>query len=187
MAAFSKVPPLGQNGSTLIEFSMIAPILMLLMMGTIELSLIMYANSIMEGAAFDASRRGKTGYVDQDVTREDTILNTLYERTEDLLDTSQISITTTTYNQFDQIGQPEPFVDANGNGERDSGENYTDVNGNGQYDTDVGIAGAGSASQVVVYTINYPWPIFTPLVGDLLGLDGVVNLTARAIVQNEPF
>ncbi len=175
------------EGVTAVEFAFVAPTLLLLMMGIMEVSLILYTQSIMEGAAYDASRRGKTGYTEANMTREQTILETLHQRTSALLDTNLITITSTAYNQFDQIGQPEPFTDSNGNGQRDAGENYTDVNGNGHYDTDMGAAGAGIASQIVVYTITYPWPIFTPLIGHFIGENGSINLSARAVIQNEPF
>lgn len=178
---------LNSRGSTAVEFALIAPVLLMMMMGITEVSLIMYAQSIMEGATFSASRLGKTGYVAQGVSREATILDALQHRADALFDMSHVAITTTTYNQFDQIGQPEPFVDANGNSVRDADENYTDVNGNGQYDTDMGVAGMGNASQIVVYTVNYPWPIFTPLIGEFIGTDGAITLSARAVVQNEPF
>ncbi len=176
-----------ENGVTAIEFALIAPILLLLIMAITEISMIMYAQSIMESAAFSASRTGKTGYIASNFSREQTILNELNHRASSLLDSSKITINTTTYGQFSEIGQPEPFVDVNGNGKRDAGENYTDVNGNGQYDNDMGISGAGGGSQVVVYTINYPWPVFTPLIGALIGVQDHINISARAVVQNEPF
>ncbi|MBW7837723.1 MAG: hypothetical protein H3C28_13935 [Sphingomonadales bacterium] len=96
-------------------------------------------------------------------------------------------MTSQTYQQFDQIGDPEPFIDANGNGERDEGENYTDVNGNGSYDTDMGASGLGNAGEVVVYTVSYPWRIITPLISQFFGANGVLNLSARTVVQNEPY
>lgn len=171
----------------MIEFAMVAPVLFLFMMGIIEISLILYAQSVMEGAAFNASRTGKTGYIADSVTREETITGMLHQRAHSLMDVSKISIDSVVYNQFDQIGQAEPFTDVNGNGVRDMGENYTDVNGNGQYDEDMGLAGLGSASQIVVYTVNYPWRIYTPMIDQFLGDDGVYVISSRAVVQNEPY
>lgn len=176
------------SGATMLEFALVAPFAIIMIMAVIELSLMMLAQNVMESATFVASREGKTGYVNNGMTREQTILSVLNARAGSLLDTSQISISTTTYNNFTNVGQSEPFVDANENGERDDGENFTDINGNGEYDSDQGVEGAGAAGEVVVYLVQYPWHIFTPVIGQLLGAtNNTINLTARAIIKNEPF
>ncbi|MDG1286371.1 MAG: TadE/TadG family type IV pilus assembly protein [Rickettsiales bacterium] len=176
-----------QRGVTAIEFAFVAPALLLLVTAILEVSLILFALSTLEGAAFMASRTGKTGYIATESTREETIRTILDQKMEALFDTQKITIQSLTYNQFDQIGEVEPFVDVNNNGVRDENENYTDVNGNGQYDLDMGMAGVGNTSQIVVYTINYPWPVTTPMMNQWIGENGIINLTARAITQNEPF
>lgn len=181
-----------QEGAAALEFALVLPVLSLLVFGTIEMGLTMLAQGIMESATFAASRLGKTGYAtdgnyDDLAAREEAMRAILNRRAGILLDTSKISITTKAYAQFDQIGDPEPFIDANGNGVRDDGENYTDINKNGKYDTDMGADGMGNARQVVVYTINYPWRIMTPLIGKFMGHGGVIDLSARTVVQNEPY
>jgi hypothetical protein len=104
------------------------------------------------------------------------------------LDADKISIKSLSYSGFDTLKRPEPFVDANGNGVRDDGENFTDVNGNGIWDEDQGLSGYGGTSEVVLYTVSYPWSFFTPLIGDVVeATNGVVTLTATAVVQNEPY
>lgn len=175
------------NGNTMIEFAIVGPVTFFLVMAIIEISLILYAQTVLEGAAFSASRTGKTGYVADAASREETIIAKLNQHSHSLLDSTKIDIETKVYNEFDQIGEPEPFIDANMNGKRDDGENYTDVNGNGQYDEDMALAGLGSASQVVVYNITYPWQIYTPLIAQFFGELGNYNLTTQAIIRNEPY
>lgn len=181
-----------RQGATALEFALVAPVLLTLVFGTIEMGLTMLAQDVMESASFAASRLGKTGYsetgdFEDQAAREVAMRTILNSRMGVLLTADKVSITTRAYNQFDQIGQPEPFIDANGNGVRDDGENYTDVNLNGSYDSDMGAAGLGNARQVVVYTISYPWRITTPFIGKLLSPDGILHLTARTVVQNEPY
>lgn len=176
-----------QSGATAIEFAMVAPVMLLFSIGIIEVSLMMLSQNIMESATFTASRLGKTGYVESGKSREQTIIEALQDSASGLLDISKVTITHLSYDQFGDVGRPEPFVDANSNGARDDGENYTDVNGNGMYDADMGASGAGEAGDVVVYTVNYPWAITTPIMSHLIGTQGVFNLTARAVVKNEPF
>lgn len=176
-----------QDGATAAEFALVAPVMLLMTIGIIEVSLMMLTQNIMESATFTAARLGKTGYTEAGMTREETIIQALHDAADGLLDTSQVHIETESYNEFGQVGSPEPFVDANANGVHDDGENYTDVNGNGVYDTDMGADNEGNAGQVVVYIVTYPWHVTTPFLNTIMGDNGVFTLTARTVVKNEPF
>lgn len=176
-----------KDGSAAIEFALIAPVMLLFAIGTVEMSLMMMAQNIMESATFSASRIGKTGYVATGKTREDTIMDELASKSAGLIDTRKITIQTLAYDTFSDVGKPEPFVDANNNGVRDNGENFTDVNGNGVYDSDMGASSSGNAGQVVVYEVTYPWKIATPIMSSFIGTNGIFTLTAHAVVKNEPF
>lgn len=175
-----------RNGVTTVEFALIAPALIFVVMGMVELSLLMFTQSVLDGATQTASRLGKTGYEVSGSTREQTILSAVNARAGQLMNTANITITKKSYAQFDQIGDPEPFVDTNGNGVRDQNENYTDVNLNGQYDTDMGASNYGSAGEVVVYTVTYPWQFATPVVAAFFS-GGSVTLSSRVVVLNEPY
>lgn len=178
-----------ESGVTAIEFAILSPVLMLLIFGILEFSAIMLVNNIMESATAITSRLGKTGYADStdNLSRSDTILNSVKARTQGLVDPAHLSITAKSYAQFNEI-DPEPYIDANGNGQYDQGESYTDINGNGHYDADMGTAGYGGAGDIVVYTVSYPWPVMTPLLRTIIGdANGDYIITARAVVKNEPY
>lgn len=174
-----------ERGITAVEYALILPPLLFLIMGVIEFSLFLFVQSSLEGATFSASRTGKTGFVDSPSTREETILQALDDRVGFFLDMQRMTIDSRSYADFASIGQPEPFVDVNGNGERDITENYTDSNGNGTYDTDMGIEGPGSAGEVVVYTVSYPWRVLNPLFHTYLG--ETIEVTSKFVVKNEPY
>lgn len=176
-----------ESGVSAVEFAVIAPTLMLLLFGIIEFSLIMMVYNVMEGATAISSRLGKTGYAAPGVTREQTIIDAITNRAGSLITPSKLTVSSKFYKQFDQIGDPEPYIDANHNGTYDSGESYTDVNGNGHWDADMGSSGYGSANDIVVYTISYPWPISTPIISNIIGTGGVYNITTHAVVKNEPY
>ena len=175
------------RGTTAIEFAIIAPVLMLLMMGIIEFALIMFTMSSLESATAISSRLGKTGYTQSGLSRQDTILQSIQANAGSMIDTTKLVITSNYYQEFDQIGQAEPFTDTNHNGIHDPGEPYTDVNGNGQWDADMGLAGYGGANAVVVYTISYPWAIITPIMREIIGTGGIYTITTHAVVKNEPY
>ena len=168
------------------EFAIIAPVLILLLMGITEFAFIMLASNVLESATAISSRLGSTGYTANGTSREDTIMQSIQQHAGELLDTSKVTIASKYYSQFDQINQPEPWTDTNHNGVPDPGE-WVDVNGNGVYDTDMGTAGYGGANDIVVYTVSYPWTIMTPIMSSLIGTNGVLTLTASAVVKNEPY
>ena len=171
---------------------MISPILFLLVMGIVEIGLIMSAQNTLESATYIASRTGRTGFIETGKTQEETILETLEERASLFMNTSDASIdkmvvNTRTYADLDEIDAPEPWIDDNTNGQWDPGEAYTDINGNGQWDEDRAGGGYGSAGEIVIYEVTYPWRLFTPLISQVIGTDGIFTLSSRAVVKNEPY
>jgi Flp pilus assembly pilin Flp len=176
-----------EQGVTAIEFAVIAPTVMLLLFGIIEFGIIMMVYNVMEGATSISSRLGKTGFTTEGLTRQQTILNAIKDRAGSLIDENLLTVSSKFYKQFDQINDPEPYIDANGNGSYNSGETYTDINGNGQWDADMGASGYGSSGDVVVYSVSYPWPIATPIMRELIGSGGNYTITTHAVVKNEPY
>lgn len=173
------------DGVVAIEFAFIAPVVLLMIMGIIEFSLVMFTMAVMESATSHTSRLGKTGYTEAGSTREEQIIANIQALTTGLLDPNQIQITAKVYDAFDNVGDPEPFVDANSNMIYDEGETYSDINGNSEWDADMGSAGFGDANDVVVYTVSYPWRINTPIISNIIG--NIFTITTRAAVKNEPY
>jgi Flp pilus assembly pilin Flp len=176
-----------EEGVSAVEFAVVAPAVVLLIFGIIELAMIMVVYNVMESATTLSSRLGKTGFVGEGITRQATLLASIEHRAGMLIEMDDITVTSKVYKQFDQINDPEPYTDANGNGSRDSGEAYTDINGNGQWDADMGTAGYGNAGDVVVYSVSYPWSIATPIMREFIGTNGDYTITTHAVVKNEPY
>lgn len=176
-----------ESGVTAIEFAFVSPVLIYFIIGILEFSMIFLATNVLENAVGNAARLGKTGYVTSGESREQTMKDEIAARIGGFIKPNDITVTSTTYDSFDQVGQAEPFIDSNANGVYDYGETYTDVNGNGMHDDDMGSAGQGNAGQVVVYRIDYPWHLMTPLLGNFLGDDGVFTISTRIVVKNEPY
>ena len=174
------------RGVTAVEFSLLAPVLITFFMGVTELSLSMFTLSVMEGSSSGSSRYGKTGYTASGTTREAQIRQVVTSRAP-FLTASKLNFKSLSYSSLADIGDPEPFTDNNKNGKWDTGEPYTDINGNHKWDADQGLDGAGNANSYVVYQISYPWKIFTPFVASVIGNNGIINLTVRTVVKNEPY
>ena len=145
----------------MVEFAIITPVLLLIIMGIIEFSLIMFTWTVMENATANTARLGKTGYYPNGMTQQQAIIQNVQNHTAGLLDPTKITLTALSYSDFSEIGQPEPCITVRC-GAGQAGVDYDDINGNKQWDSDMGAAGYGGAGDVVVYTVSYPWPIQTP-------------------------
>ena len=175
------------EGSTLLEFAFVAPVLILLLFGGMEVGMIFFADSLLEGGLREASRFGLTGAPPPSGTREDHIVEVVNSNGAGVVQIDETNVTTLVYPNFTSIGEPEPYTDTNGNGVHDVGEPFTDINCNSQWDPDMGKSGLGHGGEVVLYSINYELPLMTGLLAPLLGQDGKFPLTASVVVRNEPF
>ncbi len=175
-----------QQGGAAIEFGLIAPLFILMIVGIAEVGTTLFVGTLMEGAIRDASRYGITG---QDgASREQIIRDIIEERTIGLVDIDVAVINTQIYESFDAIGSQEPYTDNSpANGSYDVGEAFVDVNMNGSWDADQGRDGVGEPGEIVLYTINYSLPMMTGYIANKFGNGGFVGLTASIAVINEPF
>jgi hypothetical protein len=176
---------IGDGGKAIVEFALVAPIFLGITLSIFEFSGIMFVQTLLDGGAREASRYGLTGQQPEGVSRDDMILQIVSENSYGIIDVDELEMETRVYDNFDEVGQPEPFTDENGNDAYDEGELYTDVNGNNSWDDDMGAAGLGGPGEVVVYQMSYDWPIMIPLFQPFFG--DHVTLQANIAVRNEPF
>lgn len=171
-----------RRGMAAVEFALVLPSFLLLIIGAFEITLILFVSGSLESAVLTASRYGITG--DGGATRETRIREIIAERTFGFVDMAKVTISTKIYPSFSSIGQPEPFDDKNKNGKRDKSETFTDVNGNGTWDDDMGKSGAGGGGDVVLYEVSYATRSMTKLFEPIIG---TVTHHATTVVRNEPY
>ena len=168
------------TAASALEFALIAPVLFILIFAILEITSVMLATAVMENAVRTASRMGITGYTPVGVTR-DTYIQQLVKDNMLYLNPNSVVFSTLVYDSFANIGKPEPYTDSNGNTIYNIGEPYTDINGNGQWDPDMGASGAGGAGAIVVYEVQYPWQIITPLLSRFFPTNGQ-NLESNGVI-----
>jgi Flp pilus assembly pilin Flp len=173
-----------EGGATAIEFAFIALGLIYFIIGIIEFAMTMTVGNSLEAATNLSSRLGKTGYVDDGATQKETIIAEVERRVGPMIDMSKLKITHKEYNDFKSLTSPDILVDLDADGDYDSPGEWTDVDGDGFKD---GGNGIGTSGNIVIYTISYPWKLMTPLIGQFVGTDGIINLTAYSVVKNEPY
>lgn len=189
------------RGATVIEFALVAPLLFLILFAVIEFGLIMFIYSVLEGATSISSRVGRTGYTENGLSREDYIRQKVNTLSGGIIDTNKLNITMLAYSGFDNVGKHDycislaPACNPPPGPYGTPGVDFFDYNNDGKYD-DYGINGPGTADQVVLYTVSYPWTILTPLMGTVLSSTGfcdpwpkpcIFNIKAVATVKNETF
>ncbi|MEO5939194.1 MAG: TadE/TadG family type IV pilus assembly protein [Sphingomonas sp.] len=170
------------RGATIVEFALVSPVMILMMMGLGDMGYQVYAQSILNGAMQKAARdsaiqggANATAIIDGKVSA----------MVRNIAKNATISFTRKNYDSFSVI-KPEPFVDTNGNGVRNTGECYTDINANNQWDADPGENGQGGANDVTVYTATVTYPHLFPVTG-LFGWPSTQTITASTLLKNQPY
>ncbi|GEM_PF-1905800 len=182
------------SGAALVEFAFLAPVLIMLLAGAIELGRLAMIESALESAVSTAARAAR---VDLEVPEE--------QRDEDLRSRiahymspiapfpgKEMVIETKVYRSFGD-SYPESYEDTNRNGQYDGpdglnpGEPFEDRNRNGVYDTAIQQDGVlGGAGDVVSYNVDFPVALlFDFLAVGWLKTEGV-HLTSSVVVRNEP-
>lgn len=176
-----------RDGTAALEFAFVAPALLLLTIGTMEISMIFFGNALLEGGLRESARFGLTGAMPPSGTREDHVVEVVNAHGAGIVNVTAADVTTLVYPNFTSIGQAEPYTDEDGSMSYNNPEPFTDVNCNGSWDPDMGRAGLGSGGEVVVYTVNFDMPMMTGLLSGMMGVGGKIPLTASVTVRNEPF
>lgn len=173
-----------RRGVTAIEFAMILPVMLAMIMGLGELMYQVYTQSILEGAIQKAGRDSAIqGGADNAATIDQAVLAMV--KTAAPGASFEGTPTRKSYATF-ASAKPEPFTDTNGNGVRDPKECYDDINGNGSYDTDSGSSGQGGANDVTLYTVRISYPRLFP-VASFFGGSSTQVIAAKTFLKNQPY
>ena len=170
-----------QDGAAAIEFAIVAPVFILLVLGLFDLGHMAYCRAVLSGVVERAARSSslETG----DTTAADLMVKNAIKP---ILPNATITTTRKSYFDFADIGRAEKFTDTNGNGTCNAGEPYVDENRSGQWESDVGKGGNGGANDVVLYTVTVTYkPIFTAAF--MSGYNVNRTMTAVGVRKNQPF
>jgi Flp pilus assembly protein TadG len=176
-----------EEGITVVEFGLIAPTFLMVLLGVFDIGFGYYTKSVLQGAVEEAARQASLEN-DQWTNIQDKVQNQVLATIPGAQTNTQISfsISPEYYENYDDIILPEDFKDSNSNNVRDPGECYIDRNGNKTYDLDVGLSGEGSAQDVVAITADVSYPRAFPLWA-MLGISQTQKITINTYVRNQPF
>ncbi len=171
-----------QNGVAIHEFGLLAPVLLMMLMGFFDISHNMYANSMLFGSVQKAAR---------DSTLEGATESALDAKVTEAIQSvvgndAEVSFNRTAYTSFTAVFEAEEFTDLNSDGTCNDGEPFEDANRNGTWDRDQGEAGLGGARDAVLYNVTIKYPRKFPI-APLIGISPYHETTATTVLRNQPF
>jgi hypothetical protein len=181
-----------KRGVTIIEFAIVAPVLMVLLLGGFDLAHQSYVRSVLQGALNDAARRSAVedpAFIAAGDTLEERVANLISGQVGPVAPTAEIEIVPRNFYDFTGIGNPEKLmtdVDEDGQYDETDGDCFADLDEDGEYDTDTGRDGIGGANDVVFYEATLTMPRLVPLHG-FLGVDPEYHLRAETAIRNQPY
>lgn len=181
-ARFRRVA-IDRAGVTTVEFALVAPVLLVTVMGLFDLGYTMYTNSMLQGAIYKAARdstiegaAAKSSDIDKSV--EEAVRGVVYH--------AELEFDRKSYASFADVSRPEDYSDIDKDGSCNNGEPFEDANGNGTWDQDRGSAGQGGARDAVLYTVTVTYDRPFPI-ASLIGQDNTFTLKSQTVLRNQPY
>jgi Flp pilus assembly protein TadG len=173
-----------EDGATLTEFGLVAPILFLMLTGIFDMAHGVYTTALVNGA-MQAAARDLT--IEGASLRETQLDQNVINQVRAVVPTNAtVNLTKQTYADFNDVGRPEDFTDSDGDGLCNNGEPYVDVNANSQWDADRGKTGLGGARDVMLYTVTVDYPRLFPIY-KFVGLPQNARISGSTVLRNQPF
>ncbi|MEN2786576.1 TadE/TadG family type IV pilus assembly protein [Sphingomonas qilianensis] len=182
--AFGMMPRLSRDtrGASVVEFAIIVPVLIGLILAILEVGYQGYINAVVQGALSKAGRRVTVG----NMTQADVIA-LIKSEVRDVVPAQYVAISTRRYFNFSNVGKPEKITsDIDPKGTYNLGDCFEDANNNKIYDATPGDDGVGTADDIVYYTVRVVYPNLTPI-GGLLSWSPTRTVSATTVLRNQPF
>lgn len=173
-----------QQGATLVEFALITPPFLIMLMGLFDLTYNQYTSAMLNGAIQKAARdssiegaAGSSAAIDAKVTSAVQAVSV----------NAALQFDRKNYTDFANVSRGEDFNDLDSSGVCDNGEAYEDSNGNGKWDADAGTSGFGTARDAVLYTVTVTYRRAFPIFALMPGQDENMTLRTSTVLRNQPY
>lgn len=171
-----------EDGAAIVEFALIAPVMLLTLVGLFDMGHGIYTKTMLLGAIEKVAR---------DSSIESAATGTLDAKVTNVVKAMQPGATLTFsrkyYTNFTNVKQPEDFTDTNTNGVCDAGEPFEDANGNSVWDADRGGSGTGGARDAVLYRVTVTYARLFPVHKFIPSQSGNISIQAISILRNQPY
>jgi Flp pilus assembly protein TadG len=174
-----------ERGATVIEFALVAPALMLVIIGLFDLTYRLYATAILNGevqkVARDATLQMNASTSGQAAL--DQRVKDAFRKVNGAVTNGDFEITRRNFTNFTNAARMEATTGPGG--QCAPGFTYADINNSNSWD-DGALEGQGGANDVTVYTVKVTYRSVFPF-NAIFG--GAVNqtITATTILRNQPY
>lgn len=170
-------------GAALVEFALLLPVLMILLLGTFDAGYSIYTKALLEGAIQKAARDST---IQGASTSQATIDANVSRAVRNIVPSAQIQFDRKAYASFSNVAQPEDFTDSNSDGICNNNEAYEDANGNNTWDADRGRSGFGGARDAVLYTVTVSYDRAFPIY-KFIGVSDQISTESATVLRNQPW
>lgn len=171
------------TGSAAVEFALVSPALVLVLMGLFDMGYTLYAGVMLQGTIQQAAR---SSTVEGATASLGSIDGKVEDQIKQVVPDADVVFKRKSYSNFSDVALPEDYTDTNTNGSCDAGEPFEDANGNGAWDRDRGVDGLGGARDAVLYTVTMTYRRPFPM-ASLIGLPETVSNEASTVLRNQPY
>lgn len=173
-----------RDGVTLVEFAIVGPVLILMIMGLFDIAHSQYTSSVLYGAM---QKAGRDLTIETASAQESNIDTRLREQVASVMPNgAQVTIEKLSHFDFADVGMAEDYTDQNGDRVCNANEPYVDSNNNSRWDANRGRSGIGGARDVVMYSATVTYRRMFPLYG-MIGLPQNMTMRASTVLRNQPF
>lgn len=172
------------EGATILEFALITPPLLVMLMGLFDLAYNQYTSEMLNGAIQKAARDST---IEAASASQASIDARVTKAVQTVAPNATMQFDRKAYSDFTRVNRSEDYDDVDGNGVCDKGEPFEDVNGNGLWDTDTGTAGFGGARDAVLYTVTVNYRRAFPIYALMPGQSETMTLRATTVLRNQPY
>ena len=157
-----------EHGNAMLEFALVAPPFFLLLLGTLEVSIMFFAGAVLEGATKEVARQIRTGQIQASADPLVAFQQELCSSLVGIIDCGRVVFNVQTFSSFSAVSMP---IELDEDGEI----------------VNTAFAPGGSSAVTVVRSM-YRWKFSTPLIEQVMpsGLGGHL-LVSTVAFQTEPY
>lgn len=173
-------------GVSLLEFALLFPVFITILMAGLDLGLGYYAKVVLTS---EMTRAGRSSGLDMNSgeASQGDVDARVRNAVQQIAGNATVTFTRKAYHNYQLAeSKAETLFDLNGNNKCDALETYLDANNNGSWDTDSGIGGQGGGKDVVIYSATATYARLFPMMA-LLGWGDTVTLQATTVLRNQPY
>ncbi|MFN3618856.1 TadE/TadG family type IV pilus assembly protein [Sphingorhabdus sp.] len=177
------------DGASVVEFALIAPIAMFMLLGTMDIGHSYYVRATLDGAIQTAARNSslETSATPQ---AQQFIDNRVKETVLTLAPTATFTATRRYYKTFSDAASSRAEIiiedPSNANQKCDPGEIFIDANHNGVWDADGGSDGQGGAKDIVIINYKVSYPRLFPM-ARAVGWPSNIEIQSNSVLANQPY